>query len=164
MKLKGIAEVGDTATEQYELDILTCRRPVLNGGRVKVLVRLRYSEPRPGTPGRPLVTAPEGKSGALVVNWTAPANDDPKVRGYEVHVSPAHDAPRVNGVTRTTGGSTTRLPVLLLEPDTVYDIRVRARSGLASGPWSDTVRATTRPLVGSGTNSPVVTLDLDGVT
>ena len=128
----------------------------------KVIVRLRYSAPRPGTPGRPLVTAPEGKSGALVVKWTAPANDDPKVRGYEIHVSPAHSSS--GGVTRTTGGSNTRLPVLLLEPDTAYDVRVRARTYFASGPWSETVRAKTNKLVNSGTNNPVVTLDLDGVT
>ena len=98
----------------------------------KIIVRLRYSAPRPGTPGRPLVTAPEGKSGALVVKWTAPANDDPKVRGYEIHVSPAHSSS--GGVTRTTGGSNTRLPVLLLEPDTAYDVRVRARTYFASAP------------------------------
>ena len=77
---------GETATEQYKWsDDLP---PTLTDGE-KVIVRLRYSAPRPGKPGRPLVTAPEGKSGALVVKWTAPANDDPKVRGYEVHVSPA---------------------------------------------------------------------------
>ena len=149
--------VGEPATETYKW---TNNLPPRLADGDSVLVRLRYSAPRPGTPGRPLVTAPEGKSGALVVKWTAPANDDPEVRGYEVHVSPAHSSS--GGVTRTTGGSTTRLPVLLLEPDTVYDVRVRARSGLSSGPWSDTVRATTRPL--QGTNSPVVTLDLDGVT
>ena len=51
---------------------------------------------------------------------------------------------------------------MLLEPDTVYDVRVRARTGLASGPWSDTVRAPTRPL--QGTNSVSVELDLNGVT
>ena len=34
-----------------------------------VLVRLRYKAPRPGTPGTPTVTAPTGKSGALVVKW-----------------------------------------------------------------------------------------------
>ena len=149
--------VGETATETYKWT--TDLPPRLADGD-SVLVRLRYSAPRPGTPGRPLVTAPEGKSGALVVNWIAPANDDPEVRGYEVHVSPAHSSS--GGVTKTTGGSTTRLPVLLLEPDTVYDVRVRARSGLASGPWSDTVLATTRPL--QGTNSVSVELDLDGVT
>ena len=80
------------------------------------------------------MTAPEGKSGALVVNWTAPANDDPEVRGYEVHVSPAPGETGASGVIRTTGGSTTRLPVLLLEPDTAYDVRVRARTYLPRAP------------------------------
>ena len=43
-------------------------------------------------------------------------------------------------------------------------MRVRARTYLATGPWSDTVRAMTNPLVNSGTNNLSVTLDLDGVT
>ena len=149
--------VGETATETYQWT--TDLPPRLSDDDV-VIVRLRYSSPRPGKPGRPLVTAPEGKSGALVVKWTAPANDDPEVRGYEVHVSPAHSSS--GGVTKTTGGSTTSLPVLLLEPDTAYDVRVRARTYFATGPWSDAVRAATNPL--QGTNNPVVTLDLDGVT
>ena len=151
--------VGETATETYKW---TSNPPPRLANDDSVLVRLRYSAQEPGKPGRPLVTAPEGKSGALVVNWIAPANDDPKVRGYEVHVSPAPGETEAYGVTKTTGGSTTSLQVLLLEPETAYDVRVRARSGLASGPWSDTVRATTRPL--KGTNRASVALDLDGVT
>ena len=151
--------VQEIATEDYKW---TTGLPPRFADGDSVLVRLRYSAPRPGKPGRPLVTAPEGKSGALVVKWTAPGTDDPKVRGYEVLVSPAPDGPGVNGAIRVTGGSTTRLPVLLLEPDTAYDVRVRARSGLATGPWSDTVRARTNPL--QGTNSVSVELDLDGVT
>ena len=154
-------EVRETTTEEYEWDDDSNRLPLLVGGE-KIIVRLRYSAPEPGTPGRPLVTAPEGKSGALVVNWTAPANDDPKVRGYEVLVSPAPGETDASGATKTTGGSTTRLPVLLLEPETAYDIRVRARTYLASGPWSDTVRATTRQL--QGMNRVSVELDLNDVT
>ena len=151
--------VGEITTEEY--DWVTNLPPRLADGE-KIFVRLRYSEPRPGTPGRPLVTAPEGKSGALVVTWTAPANDDPEVRGYEVHVSPADGETGATGATRTTGGSTTRLPVLLLEPDKAYDVRVRARTYFASGPWSDTAQARTNALQGS--NNPQITLDLDGVT
>ena len=156
-----LCRIGEPNTEKYQWT--SNLPPTLTGGE-KVIVRLRYEAPRPGKPGRPLVTAPAGKSGALVVNWTAPANDDPEVRGYEVHVSPAPGETGASGVTKTTGGSTTRLPVLLLEPDTAYDVRVRARTYFASGPWSDTVRATTNPLVNSGTNTPSVTLDLDSVT
>ena len=155
-----LCRVGETKTEKYQW--ISGLPPVLADGDV-VIVRLRYSEPRPGKPGRPLVTAPEGKSGALVVKWTAPGSDDPKVRGYEVLVSPDPDGPGVDGAFRVTGGSTTRLPVLLLEPDTAYSVRVRARSGLATGAWSDTVRAQTNPLVNSGTNNPSITLDIDGV-
>ncbi len=154
-------EVGETTTEEYEWDDDDNRPPLLADGD-KIIVRLTYSAPRAAKPGTPTVTAPTGKSGALVVEWTAPTNDDPKVRGYEVHVSPAAGETEATGVTRTTGGSNTRLPVLLLEPDTAYDVRVRARTYFASGPWSETVRATTNPL--QGTNNPSVTLDLDGVT
>ncbi len=151
--------VGEPTTEEY--DWTTNLPPRLADGD-KVIVRLRYSAPRPGKLGTPTVTLPTGKSGALVVNWTAPSSNDPKVRGYEVHLSPAAGETEATGVTRTTGGSTTRLPVLLLEPDTAYNVRVRARTYLASGPWSDTATATTNPL--QGANNPQVELDLDGVT
>ena len=52
--------------------------------------------------------------------------------------------------------------MLLLDPDTAYNVRVRARTYLASGPWSDTATATTNPL--QVANNPQVELDLDGVT
>ena len=163
--------VGETTTEEY--DWTTNLPPRLANGD-KVIVRLRYSAPRPGKPGTPTVTAPTGKSGALVVEWTVPMIPDPdsmdesdmipdpKVRGYEVHLSPAAGDTDATGVTRTTGGSTTRLPVLLLEPDTAYNVRVRARTYLASGPWSDTATATTNQL--QGANNPQVELDLNDVT
>ena len=151
--------VGETTTESYEWDSNLPPR-LANGD--KIIVRLRYSAPRPGKPGTPTVTAPTGKSGALVVNWIAPSSNDPKVRGYEVHLSPAANETDATGVTKTTGGSTTRLPVLLLDPDTAYNVRVRARTYLASGPWSDTATATTNSL--QGANNPQVELDLDGVT
>ncbi len=151
--------VGETTTEEY--DWTTNLPPRLANGD-KVIVRLRYSAPRPGKPGTPTVTAPTGKSGALVVEWTAPSDSTPKVRGYEVHLSPADGETGATGVTKTTGGSTTRLPVLLLDPDTAYDVRVRARTYLASGPWSDTATATTNSL--QGANNPQVELDLNDVT
>ena len=171
-----ICRVGEITTEKYDWisDDHTMPPAIADGD--EVIVRLRYSAPRPAKPGPPTVTAPTGKSGALVVEWTVPMIDDPestdesdmipdpKVRGYEVHVSPAPGETDATGVTKTTGGSTLRLPVLLLEPDTAYNVRVRARTYLASGPWSDTATTTTNPLVNSGTNNPVVTLDLNDVT
>ena len=151
--------VGETTTEEYDW---TTNLPPRLGNGDKVIVRLRYSAPRPGKPGTPTVTVPSGKSGALVVEWTAPSDSTPKVRGYEVHLSPAAGETEATGVTKTTGGSTTRLPVLLLDPDTAYDVRVRARTYLASGPWSDTATATTNSL--QGANNPQVELDLNDVT
>ena len=130
--------------------------PLLADGE-SILVRLRYKAPRPGKPGTPTVTVPTGKSGALIVNWTAPSSSDPAVLGYQVDVTRWNQSRR-----KTVDASTTRLPVLLLEPDTAYDVRVRARTALAAGPWSDTARARTNPL--QETNSPQVTLDLNGVT
>ena len=146
--------VGETITESYTW---TTNLPPLLTGDESILVRLRYSAPRPGTPGPPTVTVPTGKSGALIVNWTAPSSNDPAVLGYQVYVTRGSQLRR-----KSTGASTTRLPVLLLEPDTAYDVRVRARTALAAGPWSDTARARTNPP--QGTNRPQVTLDLNGVT
>ena len=147
-------EVHETATEDYKW---TTGLPPRFAGGDSVLVRLRYSAPRPDKPGTPTVTAPTVKSGALIVNWTAPSANTPKVRGYQVDVTRGSHLRR-----KRVNASTTRLPVLLLEPNAAYDVSVRAITGLATGPWSDTVSAMTNPL--QGTNSPTVSLDLDGVT
>ena len=146
--------VGETANEDYGWD--SNLPPRLTDGD-SILVRLRYKAPRPGKPGTPTVTVPTGKSGALIVNWTAPSSNNPAVLGYHVHVTRGSQLRP-----KSVDASTTRLPVLLLEPDTAYDVRVRARTALATGPWSGTARARTNPL--QGTNRPQVTLDLNGVT
>ena len=149
-----VCRVGEITTEKY--DWTTNSPPRLTDGD-SILVRLRYKAPRPGKPGMPTVTVPTSKSGALVVNWAAPSSNNPAVLGYHVHVTRGSQLRR-----KSVDASTTRLPVLLLEPDTAYDVRVRARTALATGPWSDTARARTNPL--QGTNMPQVTLDLNGVT
>ena len=146
--------VGETANEDYGWD--SNLPPRLTDGD-SILVRLRYKAPRPGKPGTPTVTVPTGKSGALIVNWAAPSSNNPAVLGYHVHVTRGSQLRP-----KSVDASTTRLPVLLLEPDTAYDVRVRARTALATGPWSGTARARTNPL--QGTNRPQVTLDLNGVT
>ena len=146
--------VGETANEDYGWD---SNLPPRLTDDESILVRLRYKAPRPGKPGTPTVTVPTGKSGALVVEWAAPQSNDPEVLGYQVYVTRGSQL-RLKSV----DASTTRLPVLLLEPDTTYDVRVRARTDLAAGPSSATARARTNPL--QGTNRPQVTLDLNGVT
>ena len=149
-----LCRVGEIRTETYTW---TTNLPPLLADDESILVRLRYTAPRPGKPGTPTVTVPTGKSGALIVNWTTPSSNNPAVLGYQVDVTRGNQLRR-----KSTDASTTRLPVLLLEPDTAYDVRVRARTALATGPWSDTARARTNPL--QGTNRPQVTLDLNGVT
>ena len=149
-----LCRVGEIISEAYEWE--TNLPPLLTGDE-SILVRLRYTAPRPGKPGTPTVTVPTGKSGALIVNWTAPSSNNPAVLGYQVDVTSGSQSRR-----KTVDASTTRLPVLLLKPDTAYGVRVRARTALATGPWSDTARARTNPL--QGTNRPQVTLDLNGVT
>ena len=146
--------VGETTTEDFNW--ITNLPPRLADGD-SVLVRLRYRAPRPGKPGTPTVAVPTGKSGALVVEWAAPSSNNPAVLGYHVHVTRGSQLRH-----KSVDALTTRLPVLLLEPDTAYDVRVRARTALATGPWSNTARARTNPL--QGTNRPQVTLDLNGVT
>ena len=147
--------VGETATETYKW---TSNLPPRLANGDKIIVRLTYSASRPGKPGTPTVTVPSGKSGALIVNWTAPTATTPKVRGYLVDVTRGSQLWR-----KRVNASTTRLPVLLLEPNTAYDVSVRAISGLATGPRSDTATATTNPLQ-TPDNNPQVALDLNGVT
>ena len=152
-------KVGETLREGYTW---TSNLPPALADGDTVLVRLRYKAPRPGKPGTPTVTVPTGKSSALIVKWAAPSSTDPAVSSYQVQLTRASGSTGAYGWFKSTDASNTRLPVLLLEPDTAYDVRVRARTALAAGPWSDTARARTNPL--QGTNRPQVTLDLNGVT
>ena len=154
-----LCSVGEIGMETYTWD--DNLPPLLADGE-SILVRLKYSAPRPGKPGTPMVSAPTGKSSALIVKWAAPSSTDPAVSSYQVQLTRASGSTGAYGWFKSTDASTTRLPVLLLEPDTAYDVRVRARTALAAGPWSDTARARTNPL--QGTNRPQVTLDLNGVT
>ena len=84
------------------------------------------------------------------------------MRSYQVQLTRSSGSTAEYGRRKSTDASNTRLPMLLLEPNIAYDVRMRARTALATGPWSDTARAMTNPL--QGTNRPQVTLDLDGVT
>ena len=70
-------KVGEPGKSVYEWT--TNLPPLLIGGE-SILVRLRYTAPRPGTPGTPTVTVPTGKSGALVVEWAAPSSNNPAVK------------------------------------------------------------------------------------
>ena len=98
----------------------------------------------PSTPARPTVRAKEKSSTSLVVTWSAPANPGPPITGYDVEYRKGsepfsddncRDVTADNNCQDITGTSTT---ITMLDDDTAYEVRVKAKNGERDGAWSTT--------------------------
>ena len=94
--------------------------------------------PPPGKPAAPTVTVASHTS--LNVNWTAPTNTGPAIRGYDVQYRKGTTGnftawPHTDTATTTT--------ITGLTAGTSYQVQVLARSSEGAGPWSDASAATT---------------------
>ena len=114
----------------------------------------------PGTPSAPTVA--EATFNSLKISWTAPTNTGPAISAYDVRyiLSSASETDKADDNNWTevedawmsgTGGNLEYV-IGSLEPDTGYDIQVRAESDEGTGAWSDTVSGTT-----SANVAPVIT-------
>ena len=105
----------------------------------------------PGTPSAPTVA--EATFNSLKISWTASTNTGPAISAYDVRyiLSSASETDKADDNNWTevevawmsgTGGNLEYV-IGSLEPDTGYDIQVRAESDEGTGDWSDTVSGTT---------------------
>ena len=88
----------------------------------------------PSTPARPTVRAKEKSSTRLVVTWSAPANPGPAITGYDVEYRKGsepfsddncRDAIADDNCKGITGTSTT---ITMLDDDTAYEVRIKAKN------------------------------------
>ena len=77
-------------------------------------------------PAAPTVAAVPDTAGNLLVSWQAP--DGPPPASYQVHYRARGAGPWASA---TADGPLTHLPILFLEEDTEYEVRVRAHYGPA---------------------------------
>ena len=88
----------------------------------------------PSTPARPTVRAKEKSSTSIVVTWSAPANPGPAITGYDVEYRKGsepfsddncRDATADDNCQGITGTSTT---ITMLDDDTTYEVRIKAKN------------------------------------
>ena len=105
-------------------------------------VTLRLRADLPPAPSAVTATTPPGTGGLLEVGWSALASPL-AITGYEVNYWKAADAE--NGPFRTARTESTVTSMLLfsLAANTEYKLRVRARSAIGTGAWSEVATART---------------------
>ena len=98
----------------------------------------------PSAPNRPTVRATEKSSTSLDVTWNAPANDGPAITSYDVEYRTgsedfADDGVVVTGTTaKISGTDSNNNDEPWLDPDTTYEVRVRASNNERESAWSGT--------------------------
>ncbi|KAM6160650.1 fibronectin type III domain-containing protein 3B isoform 2-T4 [Erethizon dorsatum] len=84
----------------------------------------------------PLTAYPDSPSVCLVLSWEEPCNNGSEILAYNIDL----------GDSSITVGNTTTHAVKDLLPETTYRIRIQAVNEIGAGPFSQFVKAKTRPL------------------
>ncbi|KAB1284157.1 Fibronectin type III domain-containing protein 3B, partial [Camelus dromedarius] len=79
---------------------------------------------------------PDSPSVCLVLNWEEPCNNGSEILAYNIDL----------GDTSITVGNTTTHVIKDLLPETTYRIRIQAINEIGAGPFSQFIKAKTRPL------------------
>ena len=107
----------------------------------------------PAAPAAPTVVSGQDETGttdedesttSLKVIWHAPENTGPAIGSYNVEYKKSTETTFDSDGVTPNGTPATIAPTDGLEPDTSYDVRVRATNGEGTGPWS---------LVGTGSTN-----------
>ncbi len=101
---------------------------------VAVTINLTDVNEPPSAPGAPAVTATPGSTTGLTVSWTAPANaGKPAITSYDLQYRAGTSGAFTDGPQDVTGTSAT---ITGLDPDTEYQVQVRAVNDEGDGAWS----------------------------
>ena len=106
-----------------------------NGGSDTLAVTITVTdviEP-PGRPAAPSVTAVDGNTTSLEVNWTAPSNTGPDIDNYDLRYREGTTGSWTNGPQNQPGTSAT---IPGLTESTSYQVQVLARNAEGDSPWS----------------------------
>ncbi len=112
--------------------------------------------PPPPPPSEPIVTRALATS--IVVNWQHPTEDNAVVSSYDLRYREGSAGDFIDGPQNVTG---TRAFIYGLNPDTEYEIQVRASNSAGDSDWSELVMTKTRTFIPKDRFS--LSLDLDDV-
>ena len=106
-------------------------------GRSVTIVLVNQDEP-PLAPDAPRVSANADSETSLDVSWTAPNNKGrPEIDSYDLQYREGNTGDFTDGPQNVTGKDAV---IADLEPDTTYEVRVRATNQEGDGEWSPTAR------------------------
>ena len=104
-------------------------------------IRITDQDEPPLAPDPPRVSANSDSETSLDVSWTAPKNQGrPRIRSYDLQYREGNTGDFTDGPQDVTGASAV---IEDLEPDTTYEVRVRATNNEGDGEWSPNGAATT---------------------
>ena len=95
----------------------------------------------PAAPAAPAVLPTAGTTDSLDVSWTAPDNTGPAITDYDVQYRAVGE---VTWTDLNHTGTALSATISGLDPDTHYQVQVRATNGEGTGPWSDPGQGPTR--------------------
>ena len=121
----------------------TASDPQNNSSSIDLTITVKdVNTEAPGKPAKPSVALDPGIGHeALVVTWTAPANEGPAITSYVVQYRGEDSGDEWDQV--TVGGSGLETTVSELESGTKYEVQVRAVNDEGEGPWSESGKAET---------------------
>ena len=100
---------------------------------VAVTINVTDVNEPPSAPAAPEVSATPGSTTSLDVSWTAPANaGKPAIASYDLRYRPSGSW--IDGPQDQTG---TSAPITGLDPNTAYQVQVRATNDEGDSGWSD---------------------------
>ena len=89
----------------------------------------------PGKPAAPTVHAADTDGDtSLAISWTVPANTGPPISDYDVQYRAGSSGGFADANYNGVGHATS---IANLQPDTLYEVQVRARNAEGVGDWSD---------------------------
>ena len=101
---------------------------------IAVTINLTDVEEKPLAPDAPNVSAVSGNSTSVSVTWTAPTNTGrPSISSHDLQYKKTAEQGWTDGPQNRTGTSTT---ISSLDPDTEYQVQVRATNADGDGPYS----------------------------
>ena len=106
-----------------------------NGGTDTLAVTITVTDVNepPGRPAAPSVTAVDGSTTSLSVNWTAPSNTGPGIDNYDLQYREGTSGSWTDGPRNVSGASAT---IPGLTESTSYQVQVLARNAEGDSPWS----------------------------
>ena len=124
---------------EFRIRLMDSTGSSATGGTTKI--RITDQDEPPLAPDPPRVTANADSETSLDVSWTAPNNQGrPRIRSYDLQYREGNTGDFTDGPQNVTGKDAV---IEDLDPDTTYEVRVRATNQEGDGEWSPNGAATT---------------------